>query len=159
METRAGAPGITVIVLSYNRPRMLREALGSIVGAAEVILCDDGSDFELAEVIGAGFPNLDGARCLSVLGRRVDLAERLTGARVGALVNTALALASQPIIAYLCDDDLFHPGWLPAVAAYYARRPDVPMVRGDWYTFEDGRAPTLDRAWSGEAGALITGGT
>ena len=41
---------VTVIVLSYNRPRMLKEALGSIKYADEVILVDDGSDFDVAAV-------------------------------------------------------------------------------------------------------------
>lgn len=158
METQAGAPGITVIVLSYNRPKMLREALTSIVGAAEVILCDDGSDFPVDDYLqGFVWPNLVGCDLTIIRGERRPLWHRLTAPRVGALINRGLAEATQPIIAYLCDDDLFHPGWLPAVAAAYARRPDVPMVRGDWYEFEDGQEPTLDRLWNGETGALITG--
>ena len=54
-------PKVTVIVLSYNRPDMLKDALGSIKGADEVIVVDDGSDFDvraLVESFRNSLPNL-----------------------------------------------------------------------------------------------------
>lgn len=137
-------PAVSVIVLSYNRPRMLAEALGSIVGAAQVIVADDGSDFDVpAFLAGGDWPNLAGAACALVANPRCPLEERLTTPRMGALFNRAMLLARGPVIAYLCDDDLLAPGWPAAAAAYHAAHPAVPLFRGEWLTFRDGEPATM----------------
>lgn len=42
---------VCVILLSYNRPRMLQEAIRSIKGADHMILVDDGSDFDVEAIL------------------------------------------------------------------------------------------------------------
>ena len=66
---------ICVMVLSYNRPRLIREALASIPEADQVIIADDGSSFPV-EALSKEFPNLN---LEFVLGRQLSLDERLKG--------------------------------------------------------------------------------
>lgn len=123
---------IATILLSYNRPRMLCEALGSIRGADQLIVTDDGSDFDVQALIGACWPNAD-----YVLNEPIPTAARLKAARVGNLINRALSLVRCDVVTYLCDDDLFHPDWLYAVRAWFDHYPHEHWTRGAWFAFND----------------------
>lgn len=125
------------ILLSYNRPRMLLEAARSLADAGpdQVILVDDGSDFDAGAHI---------ARYLPIVHRvqapPMPLEQRLVTARLGRLINEALALVTCDVVTYLCDDDLFHPDWLSHVRGWFDARPDAHWLRGRWYQFADGEA-------------------
>src|SRR5262245_31288279 len=108
---------------------MLREALASLVDARaeHVILVDDGSDFDAADLVLAVYPSAQ-----VVQAPRMTLNERLHTPRLGGLINQALGMVTTPYVAYLCDDDLFHPGWLSAVLAFFGANPLEHWVRGDW---------------------------
>lgn len=130
---------VGVIVISYNRPRMLAEALASIDGADQVVLVDDGSDFDVERVLKrAKLPNAS-----MIANPSHTLAERLTIATCGALINAGLRAVTCDYVGYLCDDDLFAPGWLQAAAAFMDREPSSHMVRGDWLKFNDGESLDL----------------
>lgn len=131
---------VSVIVFSYNRPRMLGEALRSIVAADEVCILDDGSTFDVDEVVASS-----GLVCPSirtVVAGKVTTAERMTTARFGRSANTAIREADGDVIAYLCDDDLFHHGWLQAIRDTWDTRPELHWAKGEWGLFEDGTLPT-----------------
>lgn len=133
---------ITTIVHSFARPRMLREALESVRDADQVVLCDDGSTFDVhalaAEVLGA-VPSI----VLSLEPLTID--ERMASARQGALVNMAiLDHATGSVITHLCDDDLHHRRWYDALHIHYAWHPTTPLVRGDWLQFWDEAGPRWD---------------
>lgn len=132
---------ITAIVLSFNRPRMLSEALASLREARpdEVLVVDDGSDFDVPEVVRASFPAAG-----FVLAPPLTIEERLTTPRLGRLINAALGIASGDVIGYLCDDDLFDAGWLDRLRDFYARHPATPLVRGGWLSFREGEPPAPD---------------
>lgn len=130
---------VAVILLSYNRPRMLREALASIPRGAEVLVTDDGSDFDAPAVVRTRFPD---AR--AVVAPPMDVAARLVTPRLGRLVNQALSLVQAPYVTYLCDDDLFAPGWLDAVQGFFHANPAAHWTRGTWYQFQDGQTPGTD---------------
>lgn len=127
------------MLLSYNRPTMLELAWDSIrakTGRVHTILVDDGSDVfdaeKWADAHGVG-PRVVAAQ------RSID--QRMTQASLGRLINGALHVAYHRLkvaaVAYLCDDDLFAPGWLDAVMVALAD-PDGPhLVRGNWRTFDD----------------------
>lgn len=146
---------VAVIVLSYNRPRMLAEALGSIRGAAQIIVADDGSDFDPREVIMAAELPMS-VDIWVVREPRISVEARLTTPRTGALLNWSLTLVTCPIVTYLCDDDLFDPGWPAAAAAWLDAHPDQHVVAGDWYEFDDGEAPG-SRPCSLDTRGLTTG--
>lgn len=130
---------VTAIVLSYNRPRMLREALETVAANRpdQVVLVDDGSDFDAVGVARA-YVELSGW----IVAPPMAVAERLVTPRLGSLINQALALATGDVCSYICDDDLWAPGWLDAVRNHWAAHPDATLVRGDWLVFRDGEAAT-----------------
>lgn len=123
---------IATILLSYNRPRMLCEALGTVLGADQLIVTDDGSDFDVQGLVKSCYPAAQ-----FVTAPKMSVSQRLKTPRLGKLINRALALVTCDVVTYLCDDDLFHPHWLLAVRAYFDAYPDQHWVRGAWYAFED----------------------
>jgi glycosyltransferase involved in cell wall biosynthesis len=118
---------VAVVVPSYNRPNWLGEALQSIVGAAQIVVADDGSEFDPWEVAQKMGVRIDLVRNMP---RPVE--ERVRVPRAGALFNRAIRIARHPVIAYLCDDDLFAPEWLPTVDQFFTARPQAHMCRGEW---------------------------
>ena len=95
---------VTVIMPSYNRPRMLGEALQSIIGADEILVVDDGSQFDVKKVVYENRPK----DCNNVSWwKKPDLThkERIVTPRVGKNMNEAIEKSSSDVIAYLCDDD------------------------------------------------------
>jgi hypothetical protein len=116
-----------------------------------VVLVDDGSDFDPHKLM-TDFP----AYCF-VDAPKMTTAERLVTPRLGRLINQALGLVTADVVTYLCDDDLFHPGWLDTVRAWFDLHPAEHWTRGDWYTFEDGQASTLDRLCPLDMRMLTTG--
>lgn len=130
---------VSVIVLSYNRPRMLTEALRSIKGADHVVLLDDGSDFDIWDLAArelARFPSSE----LRVA-PKMPVEDRLKTARLGGAINRALVSSPCPVVTYLCDDDLFHPDWIRAVRSFFQLFPDEHVVRARWGVFRDGDEP------------------
>lgn len=131
---------VTVVMPSYNRPRMLAEALQSIHHADEIIVMDDGSDFDVDRVVKTNAP--PGCPTLTIKKPPLTVEERLVTPRVGKNMNEGIWRASSEVIAYLCDDDLFTPDWILGVKEYY----DSPglkehWVRGWWGIFIDPHNP------------------
>ncbi len=126
-------PKVSTVVLSYNRPKMLRQALGSIKHTDEIVLTDDGSDFDAAAVLAEfSFPKTQ-----IIQNPRLDVEERMETPTVGALINRAVHAASYPIITYLCDDDLFTPQWIPTVKQFFKDNPYDKVVKAQWLCFKD----------------------
>lgn len=140
---------VTVIVLSYDRPRMLREALASIRGADEVILLDDASHFDanaLATEFRGSFKSIK-VKIASPL----TVQARKTTPRLGKAINTAIRETESHIITYLCDDDLFTPTWIEDVRKFFSTG-SAHFVYGRWNVFKDGEKPgdapcPLDPKW------------
>lgn len=130
---------VCVIVLSYNRPRMLREALRSIKGADHLILIDDGSDFDAQALLEEVKP--DAKRVTLKQNPKLTLEQRLTQPHVGRSINQAIIDTDCEIIAYLCDDDLFHEEWPANAKKYFRDNPEAHIGYGDWNVFNDGEAP------------------
>lgn len=129
---------VSVIVFSYNRPRMLGEALRSIIGADEVFVVDDGSSFDVDKVVASS-----GLACPAVytmIAGPMTTKERLVTARFGKGTNKAIRATSGDVITYLCDDDLFHPGWIRTIKDTWDGKPDLHWARGKWGLFKDGEA-------------------
>ena len=115
---------------------MLEYAFRSIVGADQVILVDDGSD-----AFDAAAWQREHAIQHGVLAVRRSIDRRMTVPSLGRLINGALHIAAHVVkvaaVAYLCDDDLFAPGWISTVRQTL-HDPDGPHVcRGRWRSFDD----------------------
>ncbi|MBI5763400.1 MAG: glycosyltransferase [Planctomycetes bacterium] len=112
-------PAVSVIIPTFNRLALLREALDSVAAQTfrdfEVIIIDDGSTEAIAEGV-AGH---------STSPRVI----RQPNAGPAAARNRGIAAANADLVAFLDSDDL----WLPKKLATYFERmhrePDVPI----WY--------------------------
>lgn len=100
-----------VILSSFNRPRLVRLAIRSVLCQTvrdwRLVVADDGSD---ARTLGSIKAEISGDhRCLVLSSAPDGSVRRRDGARRATLmINTALRLVEGEIIHYLCDDDIFH---------------------------------------------------
>jgi spore maturation protein CgeD len=113
-------PRVSVLLTSYNRPAMLRDAVESVLAQTytdfELIILDDNSP----DVPG-GVPELLTSWWnypqVRVYKDNVQPAERPVKVRYAVLANIGLRLARGEYITYLCDDDLYLPNRLAAMVA------------------------------------------
>jgi spore maturation protein CgeD len=103
-------PKHSVILSSYNRPKLIREAIGSLLAQTvndfEVVITDDGSNQETLDAIRGIISNDRRFRLMTIEGREtVDYAAVVN--RSIDRINDALPLLSGEIVHYLCDDDLY----------------------------------------------------
>lgn len=120
---------VATILISFNRPRLIQEALQSCKHADQLIIADDGSDvFNPAEALAE--LHHSNAMLLSTSRRSVE--DRIAKEILGLLVNRALRLVETDYVTYLCDDDLFHPDWIAFVRKTLDTNPEVKSVYGKW---------------------------
>ena len=104
-----GAPRVSVVLRTKDRPRLLAEALESLRAQTD-------PDFETLVVNDGGA--LDSAILEPAPGRRLRLlTPPAPGGRTRAL-NAGLAAATGRYVAYLDDDDLYHPDHLASLAGF-----------------------------------------
>lgn len=130
---------VAVIVLSYNRPRMLVEALDSIEGADEIIVLDDASSFDVKALCDPYLKRFP--RSEIRIAPPISVEDRMRHARAGTANNKAIRECHSDIITYLCDDDLFHKDWIRNVRSFFTEHPDAHCVRAPWGLFNDGEEP------------------
>ena len=119
-------PLVSVIIPTYNRAGYLAEAVKSVLvqslPAAEIIVVDDGSKDNTAEVA-AGFGK-------SIIYHRQDNAER------GAARNKGFQLSHGQFVAFLDSDDLWMPDKLKCDLELLMRSPDVGLVYSDFLVID-----------------------
>ena len=112
------AAGVAVVIPSYQQAAFLPEAIESVLAqtepAAEVIVVDDGSTDETAQVA-ARFP--------------VRYVRRPNGG-VSAARNTGVAAADADLIVFLDADDRLHPDALASHRECLDREPAAAIVAG-----------------------------
>ena len=113
---------ISVAIGTYNRARMLREALEAALAQsrapAEIIVADDASTDGTHEMLTK----------LAAGDARVKVIRRETNCGGVVNCNTAMAAASGDLIAWCSDDDRFLPGHLEASAVFLEAHPEVGLV-------------------------------
>ncbi len=129
---------IAVIVVSFNRPRMLAETLASIGECDQVIVADDGSNFDVQDLA----REFDLPGLTFVLNDPKPPQHRMVEPSCGKLMNRAIREVTTDYVAYVCDDDLLQKDWLRQAAAGLDYYQDFHLVRGDWRTFQDGEDRT-----------------
>jgi glycosyltransferase involved in cell wall biosynthesis len=124
-----GAPRVSVIVPTYNRPERLEETLRSIAGQTlrdvEIIVVNDGG-LDVAPVI---------ARC----GGEMEIAHlrHKTNRGLAAARNTGLRRARGRYIAFLDDDDIFLPHHLQTLADFLERSGQRAAYTDAWCAEEE----------------------
>lgn len=117
-------PALSIIVLTYNRPLLLRDCLESLASQSEsessyeVIVADDGSAAETAAVVSrhaAAHANV----------RHVRHEHR----GIPATRNLGLRQARAPIVAIVADDYLLAPDYVHTILHFFADHEDALVLR------------------------------
>ena len=117
----------SAVIPAFNAARTIREAIGSILGqrvpAAEIIVVDDGSTDDTADIAKACDP-------------RVTVV-RQANFGPGAATSAGLKRVSCAYFAALDADDLWLPEKMEVQLAYLEANPDCGFVFGHLRTFRD----------------------
>jgi glycosyltransferase involved in cell wall biosynthesis len=137
-------PLLSVVIPTRNRAHLVCEAVESAVsqrdGQVEVIVVDDGSTDDTADVLARRF------------GSRIRLLRLPDRRGVGAARNAGVRLASGELLAFLDDDDLWLPGKLNAELRVLDSFPGAEAVVSDSLCFVQGQAE--ERSFFGRSGLL-----
>jgi len=130
-------PLLSVVIPTWNRARLVCEAVESAlsqrIGQVEVIVVDDGSTDDTANMLMRDF------------GSRIHLLCLPSRRGVGAARNAGIRLASGELLAFLDSDDLWLPGKLDAELRVLERFPDAEAVVSDSLCFVEGQAEDHSR--------------
>ena len=125
-------PLLSAVIPTRNRAQLVCEAIESALnqrdGQVEVIVVDDGSTDNTADVIAARF------------GSRIQYLRHEERRGAGASRNTGIRAARGHLVAFLDDDDLWLPGKLDAEIAVFEQFPEARAVVSDSLTFLNGEA-------------------
>ena len=120
---------VSVVIPTFNRrdivPDAIDSALAQTLSPAQVIVIDDGS-------------RDDTAASLRRYAGRIRY-HRQPNAGLSAVRNTGIRLADEPFVAFLDDDDVWHPRKLELQMRAFQRRPDLALLGAeqfDWPTAE-----------------------
>lgn len=123
-------PKVSVIIPTYNRREMVKEAIGSVLDQGvedlELIVVDDGSTDGTAEEI-------------SGYGGRVRLFRHERNRGVSAARNRGILHAKGKYIGFLDSDDLWVKGKLKAQVAFLDENPQYPLCYTDEIWIRRGR--------------------
>jgi glycosyltransferase involved in cell wall biosynthesis len=124
-------PRVSVVIPTYNRARLLVEAIDSVLAQnyprLEVIVVDDGSTDETPAVV-AGY------------GTAVRFFRQANAGAAHAR-NRGIELATGELVAFLDSDDLYLPGKLLEQARQFQADPALVMVYG-WFSILDDQGRT-----------------
>ena len=119
------APKVSIITSTYNRSAVLRRAIESVRAQR------DFDDWEMC-VVGDCTPD-DSAAVVASFGdprlRFYNLPEKSPPRAHGAIAKNygVFQMARAPYIAYLADDDEYHPDFLRVMMGAVARTPEQPV--------------------------------
>ncbi|NDJ62769.1 MAG: glycosyltransferase, partial [Chloroflexi bacterium] len=124
-------PTVSVIIPTYNRAQLAREAVESVLAQTyqdfEIIVVDDGSTDDTAEVLAA---YSDRIRYI-----------RQDNSGVSAARNHGMRLARGSYIAFLDSDDLFLPNKLAVQVSYFEDHPNVAMTYTAYISVDENLQP------------------
>lgn len=141
---------VAVILTTYNRPRLVANAIASVLAQDcerwRLYVMDDGCDEVSRGAIRAMLPLFTaygyagGGKCLSHeqegvywwQGPQRSITDRKASISYSKTINVALSclLRDERYVCYLCDDDVLHPSSVRLRAAYLDEHSDVRVVYG-----------------------------
>ena len=136
IELKRGDPGLrpklSIIMRTYNRPDMIKLAIGSVLGSQfqdwELVIVNDGGDHEVEKVIEG------------LWDKRMVYAYARHSGNAGPF-NVGLRLARGELIGFLDDDDIIYPEHFQRVVSHMEAHPEFKAVYTD-----------LKRVWLGPDG-------
>lgn len=137
-------PAVSIIIPTYNRPELLREALDSIAAQTfrdyEVIVVDDGSTPPIAEAI------VDHPVRPKII--------RQNRQGPGAARNRGIAEAKSDLVAFLDSDDLWMPTKLERFVAALRENPAISIFYGPMVPIDAQRHEVAGRTKARRAGRI-----
>ena len=128
-ENNLQSPLISVVIPTYNRGWILKEAVDSVLAqkypAYEVIVVDDGSTDDTAAIL-AGY------------GNRITIL-RQENRGVSAARNRGVRKAGGNLLAFLDSDDLWLPGKLETQANFFQAHPEALICQTEETWVRNGR--------------------
>jgi glycosyltransferase involved in cell wall biosynthesis len=122
-------PKFTVIIPAFNEEVLVAEAIRSVQAQTRedwrAIVVDDGSSDGTAEVVTA----------IAARDLRIQLLSKPNGG-LAAARNSALALATTPLVSFLDSDDMWLPGYLDAMDAALAEDPGAGVAYTDAWALD-----------------------
>src|SRR5450759_1400233 len=119
-------PRVSVIVPTFNRARLIRETLDSVLEQTyadyECLVIDDGSSDDTREAIGDLLPRL--------------IYQPISHTGAAAAYNTGLTLARGEYVAFLDSDDLWDARFLERMIGALAAAPWAGFAYCDYSTFD-----------------------
>jgi len=126
-------PRVSVVIPTYNYARYVPEAIDSVLAQSfeelEVIVVDDGSTDQTAEILRA------------FGGQLRDIRQEHRG--LSAARNTGIRAARGQYVAFLDSDDLWLPDKVSLQVARLDAEPEVGLVYGETLFFHDSTPATL----------------
>lgn len=144
------APSVSVIIPTYNRCAMVREAIASVLAQrgvdCELIVVDDGStDSTQAEV----------ERLAADLRPASFRLIRMPHSGPAAARNRGIAIATGEFVAFLDSDDLWMPAKLARQLAFMRANPGLRIAQCNERWLRDGRTVNPGRRHRKRAGDLF----
>lgn len=110
---------VSCILASYNRPRLVRQAIKSVADQThrdyELLVFDDSTVFDIAAVV-AEFRLTE----VKVVHNQVNKERRRSECRLGINCNEGLAAAKGDLFCFLCDDDYFYSTWFASAVRFFS---------------------------------------
>ena len=151
-------PLVSIVVSSYNRPKLIRDAIDSVLAQTwpqdrlQILVCDDWSNIETSRVIGDYIETRSNIAMVRPASVPTD-AERQYGSRCAIAINAAMPLVRGEFVAFLPDDDLAAPRSIESRARYLMEHPDCNVVVGRLEACK-AETPIAGFHWMGELAAF-----
>ncbi len=137
---------VSVIIPAYNRARSLRKAIESVLGQSyqdyELIVVDDGSEDETADMIGKEFPGI------------VYIRQENRGP--AAARNRGIERAGAALLAFLDSDDWFAGNKLEEQLAVMDRNPSCNISHTNEIWYRNGRVLNQKRRHRKNSGNIFS---
>lgn len=128
---------ILYTVITYKRPKMLRNAIRSVYNEGlllfgwlhrtghqiEIVIIDDCEAEAIKELGARRSGEYDGMRIIQP-GDTLTQKKGHTASRVGWALNQAVQESDADLVMMLCDDDLVYPGAVKKIITFFEEHPD-----------------------------------
>jgi glycosyltransferase involved in cell wall biosynthesis len=128
---------VSVIIPTYNRAQLVRDAIDSVLAQtlrpAEIVVVEDGSAENNGEALRRAY------------GDAIRYHYKANGG-LPAARNTGIGLSTQPLIAFLDDDDVWHLRKLELQVRCFERDPELGLLGAEQFDWPAESFPAVPQA-------------
>lgn len=120
---------VSCILVSFNRPRWVRQAIKSVADQThkdyQLIVMDESDLFDIHEAV----KEFSLTQC-DVRVAQVTKEQRRSQNRLSINLNVGVSMATGDLLCYLADDDYFYPDWFEKACAFFEANPEIQAGYG-----------------------------